>query len=153
MADTLAELAKSMEDDLQQFALHLFNASWQQKQYATLTKMIQPKVVVSVLDFSENFTCVFQRERQSAHRCKQQITLHPIVSLYKCLLHLMTVRESLVFLSDDTRHDHHIVEHFIEKVSDYWQNTRHVQISQHIQWSDGCACQYKSKGPFADIAF
>ena len=32
------------------------------------------------------------------------------------------------------------------------RETRGLNISHIVQWTDGCAAQYKSKGPFADIA-
>lgn len=150
---SLDELVGSMEKALQQFPTHLHNAGWQKDQYTLLTDMISasPGLVVSVLDFSENFTCIFQNESQSAHWCKQQITLHPVVCLYQCPLHGKTVRESIVIVSEDLTHDHHAVEYFIQKVTEHLQ--QHLEITKHIQWSDGCSCQYKSKGPFSDVAF
>ena len=60
--------------------------------------------------------------------------------------------ESLVFISSDLKHDYHAVHHFTGKAVSHLRDTRGLVIDHVLQWTDGCAAQYKSKGPFADIA-
>ena len=54
-------------------------------------------------------------------------------------------------MSNDQVHDFHIVQTFIEKV---WipLHEQEITINCKIQFSDGCAGQCKSKGPFVDIS-
>ena len=50
--------------------------------------------------------------------------------------------ESLVFISDDK---------FTEVAINHLRNI-HLRLENSVQWTDGCASQYKSKGPFANIS-
>ena len=63
-----------------------------------------------------------------------------------------TTTESLVFISSDRKHDHHAVQHFTAMALTHLREQRGLTISHVIQWPNGCSSQYKSKGPFADIA-
>ena len=56
------------------------------------------------------------------------------------------------FISDDHTHDYHAVDTFLQKARGHLQS-KGVNIQKEVQFSDGCAGQYKSKGPFADISF
>ena len=60
--------------------------------------------------------------------------------------------ESVICVSDDNHHDHHAVLTFVKRTMEHLQQVRHLQVSHVVQWSDGCGAQYKSKGPFADVA-
>ena len=62
------------------------------------------------------------------------------------------VTESVICILDDLCHDHHAVQTFVSVAISHLKNTRGLSPSQIVQWSDGCAVQYKSKGPFVDIA-
>ena len=57
-----------------------------------------------------------------------------------------------MFISSDRKHDHHAVHHFTVMALTHLRNQRGLTVSHVIQWTDGCAAQYKSRGPFADIA-
>lgn len=83
-----------------------------------------------------------------------QVTVHPVVCRYRCpaCQSEMPVVESLVFISPDKKHDYHAVHHFTTLAIQHLRNVRGLTIDHVIQWTDGCAAQYKSKGPFADIA-
>ena len=63
-----------------------------------------------------------------------------------------TTTESLVFISSDRKHDHHAVHHFTVMALTHLRNQRGLTVSHVNQWTDGCSAQYKSRGPFADIA-
>lgn len=41
---------------------------------------------------------------------------------------------------------------FVQRTMCYIQEVRVLQLTQMIQWSDGCGAQCKSKGSFADVA-
>ena len=66
-----------------------------------------------VQDFGENRKAAYSAEIKSAHFGKQQITVHPIVCFFR--RGDSVVRQSLVFLSDDTIHDHHAVQEFTQR--------------------------------------
>ncbi|GFR83692.1 hypothetical protein ElyMa_005981500, partial [Elysia marginata] len=53
----------------------------------------------------------YASEVKSAYFAKQQITLHPIVAYYKDANYQL-VLHALMYVSDDTCHDHHLVNHF-----------------------------------------
>ena len=104
-----------------------------------------------VLDFAENYSCTYQNEVQSAHWFYEQVTLHPVTTYYKCAYCQEATNESLVFISPDHRHDHHAVQHYTRLAIDHLRQ-RGMLCTRIVQWSDGCTSQYKSRGPFADIA-
>ena len=63
-----------------------------------------------------------------------------------------TVTESLVFISDDLQHDFHAVNTFTAKALGHLRDQRGLTVERVVQWTDGCASQYKSYGPFSDIS-
>ncbi|KAK7093013.1 hypothetical protein V1264_008674 [Littorina saxatilis] len=106
-----------------------------------------------VLDFAENYTCTYQNEVQAAHWHKSSVTLHPIVTYYACPKGCgEAVTESLAFVSNNTVHDFNAVHHFTKMAVEHLTGTRGLCLQRIITWTDGCASQYKSKGPFADIS-
>ena len=147
-----------IDEDLQKeeagpFALHLFNAKWQNDQFKKIRTNPPKDTVIQVLDFAEKFTFDFQNEVQSAHWTHETCTVHPIVNYYTCEEEDCSevVTESVVVISDDLKHDHNAVHKFIA-VNDSVIRKRNPNVEKYIQWSDGCASQYKSKGPFIDIS-
>ncbi|CAC5406234.1 unnamed protein product [Mytilus coruscus] len=151
---TMEQLIDEMKSELLPFSKHLFNAQWQSKQFEDLKAHIPEKWVLMCLDFAENYICRHQDEAQSAHWTYEQVTIHPLVTYYQCQeenCH-QTVRESLVFLSQDHKHDYHMVHHCIVKANTYL--LEHLdEIRKQVQFSDGAPTQYKSKYNFVDMSF
>lgn len=143
-----------LRTELAFLAGHLFRAAWQHLQFESLRNSTPfPQGTVGmVLDFAENFTCVNQDEVQAAHWHHTQVTVHPIVTYYRCDLCEKTVTESLVFISNDRHHDFDAVHKFTEVAINHLRNKRNITLENIVQWTDGCASQYKSKGPFADVS-
>ena len=147
------ELVDELLEELTFLSQHIFRANWQQNAFDEVRKSpFRDGIVMTVNDFAENYSCFYQEEVQSAHWHYQQVTLHPTVAYYKCKSCPETVMESLVFISNDLKHDHHAVHHFNKMTMNHLQKERGLKVRKLIQWSDGCASQYKSKGPFADLA-
>jgi hypothetical protein len=119
--------------------------------YGDLMKNLPDKAVTAVMDFSENYTTVFQKEAQGAHWAKNQITLHPIVAQYR--EDEKTIMHSVVMVSDARIHNNDMVHTFVDTMANYLSKDRNLDITQMYQFTDGCAAQYKSKGPFLDISF
>ena len=100
---------------------------------------------------AENYKCHFQDEAQSAHWSYQQATIHPIVAYYKCQDCDAPMHQSIVIVSDDTKHDYHAMQHFINITNEHLLKEG-IQISKQIHFLDGSPCQYKSKMNFADAS-
>ena len=71
---------------------------------------------------------------------------------FRCPVCPAKTTESLILVSPDVKHDHHAVQHFTTVAMEHLRQKRGLTIDHFIQWTDGCAAQYKSKGPFADIS-
>ena len=58
----------------------------------------------------------------------------------------------IYYISNDLNHDHHAVHKYVSTAMTHLQGARQLEPKHVIRWSDGCGAQYKSKGPFADLA-
>lgn len=150
--ELVAELVKDVECPVQgvTFPEHVFVASWQYYQYNQLKDNLPQGWILMVMDFAQNRKVFFQDEIKSAHFSQKQITMHPIV-VYRDDTSGHLIRESLVFLSDDTGHDSHAVEFYLQGAIKHLEN-ENADIRRIVIFSDGCASQYKSKINFADIS-
>ena len=151
---SVAELISQLPDKVKFLSEHLFHASWQHKQFQKLQTALPfpTDTVAVVMDFAENYACQFQEEVQSAHWHHQLVTIHPISCYYRCSHCEDKVYESVIFVTDDQQHDHHAVHTFFTLAVNHLRVERHLDPTLVLQWTDGAASQYKSKGPFADIA-
>ena len=151
--ESVSDLIGELLQELESIPKHLFNAKCQYDQFVKVSENPPNNWVIMCMDFAENFTASFQDEIQSAHWNHNQITLHPIVCYYNCPVCGKNMHESLVFISDDLKHDSHLVHHFVSISNTYLQNERHLKIDREIHVSDGASSQYKSKIPFADVSY
>ena len=104
------------------------------------------------MDFAKNRNAFYQDEIKSVHWSKKQITMHPIITYYRNPGNNDDlVKESLVFLSDDTCHDFHAVQHFLD-IANKHLLSKEIPIDKEIIFSDGCSSQYKGRGTFADLS-
>ena len=150
---TFAELVDHLCTLLVTYARHMFDARWQQKAFAFIKDKFKPTELVSVIDFSENYTTFFQDAVQASYWVNTQVTLFQIVVWYKySCTESPTVREYIVFISNDLKHDYNAVHLFQTIAYGFVCNNRGVRINRIIEFSDGCASQFKSHGPFADIS-
>ena len=105
-----------------------------------------------MLDFGRNYVCEFQDEPQFLHWIHTQVTVHPVVCYYKCTENGCkgTVKENVVLLSEDIRHDAHAVNWFENKTVEHLKEKK-IQCDTLFEFTDGCTSQYKSKIPFSYI--
>ena len=70
--------------------------------------------VLIVDDFAQNYLCEHQNEPQGLHWVHQQGTIHPSVAMYPCMQQGCNklVMHEVVHLSDDLKHNAHIVKNF-----------------------------------------
>lgn len=96
---------------------HLFIAHWELGQFQNTSQHPPVNCVIAVLDFGRNYVCEFQDEPQFLYWIHTQITVHPVVCYYKCNEKgcNSTVKEDVVFLSEDIRHDAHAVNWYENK--------------------------------------
>ena len=90
------------------FAVHLFNAEWQYKQYNYIRKNPGEGTLVLGMDFAENFLTKNQDEISQVHFGHyRQITVHPIVSHYICPNDNCqeVVKEATIIVSDNLAKD------------------------------------------------
>ena len=154
---SLKEMVTELLAEVDFLARHLFVANWQQDMF-NMAKQLPftcADTVVIVLDFAENYGCFHQDEIQSAHWAVNQVTVHPLVCYYSCstceVRHV--IQEAFVVISDHLKHDGHAVQHFTTLAMTHLRGARGVTVNRLVEFTDGCAGQYKSKQPFCDITF
>lgn len=139
----------TLQQKLQGYGYHSFFARWQQAQLSKNIESMKPTEVQTIVDFSENFTCVQQSEAQSAYYSHTQVTIHPCVCTYE--KDGVKVRDSVVFVSNDLKHDGGAVLAIMNSLIEHLKLVVPAVTKLYI-WSDGCASQYKSRQPFANLA-
>ena len=132
------------------FCTHYFNACWQNIQYQQIKKDLPKDTILQVMDFAKNREIKYQDDIKGTFYTAGQITLHPIINYY--MTDIGMVRESSVVISEDNRHDFHAVHHFQDLVNNHIFQQVTQKPRRLIVYSHGCSSQYKSKGPFADLA-
>jgi hypothetical protein len=153
---TIREVVSMLQKRLPNFTMHIFVSNWQHKAYRKMTDQLidNKNDAMAVMDFAENYTMTFQKEIQSAHWMKSMVTVHPIVYTYVC--HepecKQIMRDVLIIVSDDLKHDSHAVQAFRNESIRYLKK-KMPNLMKLTEWTDGCAAQYKSKGPFVDLSF
>lgn len=151
---SMSELVQNLTEEVEFLANHLHVALWQHTQFQYVKNNLPQGWVTMVLGFGENYTCTQQDEVQSAHWHHEQATVHPIVTYYWCPHNGCNklVTESMVFLSNDRKHDHHAVDFFVSVVNSHLQGNRKLELIKEVHFTDGCAAQYKSKWAFYSLS-
>lgn len=136
-----------LETHLTTYIKHNFIAKWQSQQFKDCIQRFPKDVVVSVIDFAENFSFKEQNEIQSMHWYSSQVTI---------LVHINYVRDEAdkvlknihFYISDDKEHDTLFVQHCLQVHSVWLQEQGFNFLKRHWVWSDGCAAQFKARRPF-----
>ena len=147
---TISDIANQFCTDLDALARHMFDADWQLSQYKSLKESLPHKWLLSTVDFSENYKCFYQDGIGSAYYQQEQVEIHPTQLYYKCTCTEScdkVVSHSIIFISDDTKHDYQSVRLYNRKTV----NMVPFKVQHHVQFSDNCPNQYKSKTPFLDM--
>ena len=102
------------------YALHIFTAKWQREQWQALKETLPAQTMMLDMDFSENYSVVYQEEAQSLHFGKTQCTLHSCVVVRPTVPADMTntshVKEHWIMISNDLKHDADFVHHCLQNV-------------------------------------
>ena len=75
---SFASFIEELTNECTTFSKHLFVAQWQHNQFRHLTENIPSGSVVQVLDFAQNYRCIFQNEVQSAHYGYNQVAIYKV---------------------------------------------------------------------------
>ena len=140
---TIAELLSRFVNSVN-MSIHLFHFRWQAFQFDECKKQLQDGDILLIMDFATNYSHHKQDEVHGAFWCRKQTTLHPIIAYYPCPCkcgHL--VRDEIMILSNDLKHDSFAVNTFVEKALTHLRENK-VTIKRLIMWSDNCGPQYKS---------
>ena len=145
------ELVDLLMQHLYNMSEHTFMASWNYCQYKQAKKNIEIGDVILVHDFAQNYLCKHQKEVQGLHWRHEQVTIMPTVAHYKCAkCHQITTHE-IVHISEDLKHDAHLVKAFTTR-SLAVLNGNKVPIQKIIEFTDQAPSQYKNKTAFHHLA-
>lgn len=146
---------------LQTFPAHSHRAVWQQTQFKSLMQHLPIGDCICVHDFSENYGCSDKQELQSTYFQRTEVTVHVTIIHRHAVLEIdgtestptnpSIVTEALFVISPDQRHDNHFVKQVQRLVADYLSTIPYSVSTMH-EFTDGCACQYKSRHCFADLS-
>ena len=75
---SFASFIEELTNECTTFLKHVFVAQWQHNQFRHLTENIPSGSVVQVLDFAQNYRCIFQNEVQSAHYGYNQVAIYKV---------------------------------------------------------------------------
>ena len=112
-----------------------------------------PGVLLSTMDFGQNYLNLYQDKPQGQHWMHLQMTMFNIVNQYVCPqpnCHQIVKHEQLFFTGDIKNHNHYTITACTEKsLSELHQFG--VNVKQCVHLSDNCSEQFKSKGPFLHL--
>ena len=154
MKGSTKDLIDILSKDCQGLAQHIHIARWQQDRFPESVSKCEANEVIELMEFAQNYLCTYQHEAQGAHWGHNQVTIHLVVTYYKCPKEKcdQTVREDFICITPDLKHDHFAVKEFEEGVTFFLETERGLAIETKTQYTDGCASQYKSVNAFKDIA-
>ena len=137
-------------DHLKHFIMHNFIFRWQAQQFKECMLTFPNDVVVSVIDFAENYSFKMQNEIQSMHWWSTQVTILVHITYVRNLTG--SIEKTLHFyISDDKQHDTLFVQHCF-MLHDRWLKQQGHRLRYHWVWSDGAASQFKARRPFYFVA-
>lgn len=150
---TLAQLLSLFTKAIHSLSVHIFNFRWQAFQYDECKKQLKYGDILMVMDFAQNHSHHRQDEVQSGLWSRPHTTLHPIIIYYCCPEPSCTdlVKEELMIISDDLKHDGFAVNTFIEKALEHLAE-REVVVNRIVMFSDNCGPQYKSCKVFETLS-
>ena len=107
--------------------------------------------VIFVHDFVQNYLCQHQNECQGLHWRHKQVTIMPTVVYYRCSKCNQLVTHEIVNITDDMKHDAHIVKMFTERSINVLKQNN-TNIHKTIKFTDQAPSQYKNKTAFNCLA-
>ena len=142
------ELIAHLKPALQKFILHNFTARWQDAQARLAMSTMPRNVLLSHLDFAENYSFEVQNEIQSMYYHTFSVTILVHIT-YKMQQDDQTGEEKMLkethyYISDDKAHDTLFVQHCLLEHWK-WLQVQGFSPAEHSVFSDGCAGQFKGR--------
>ena len=128
-------------------AEHSFMASWNCWKYKQAKRNIIPGDIIMVHDFAQNYLCTHQNECQGLHWHHKQVTVMPTVVHYICSTCKGMVTHEMVHISEDLKHNAHLVKKFTERSEQVLQKNG-IEIHKIIKFTDQAPSQYENKTAF-----
>lgn len=146
-----SELLSNLLEKLSTYGRHVYMAKTQSHSYQKCQESLKRNECRVVVDFAENYTCARQGEAQSAYYSRNQVTIFPMVITLSKEGSNTVIRDSIIVVSNDLKHDSSAVAAFMERFFFHVSSNYSEVDTIHI-WSDGCAAQFKSKKPFRHLS-
>ena len=127
------------------FIKHNFIANWQDQQCKEMMANVPEGVLISHIDFAENYDFQIQNEVQSMYYMSQSVSLLVHITLKKVRSdegELVITKYTHYYVSDDKKHDSLFVQHCL-LLHWQWVLNNRDRPSKHWVFSDGCAGQFK----------
>ncbi len=123
---TQSDIIDLLIEMLFQYPHHVFIADYQHNSFKKDLLNLNDENVLQVMDYSMNYLNVFQDEAQGAHWTQSQSSVHPVVCYYPCKGNECNdvVRNEIIVITDDLKHDAAAVSVFEEKVDIELQKLR-----------------------------
>lgn len=143
------ELVQQLLTVMPKFLIHTRNINHQYKSVNYIKQNLSPNEVFIHMDFSENYTCKYATEIQSAHfgGSKPQISIHTVVFYYSDVIKSKVINVSICTLSENLRHDPPAICAHLDPVIIEIHKLIPDLKSVHFL-SDGPNTQYKNKTMF-----
>ena len=145
------QLVNLLMKQMEPMAEHAFMASWNYVQYKEARRNISVGSVIFVHDFAQNYLCEQQNEVQGLHWVHKQVTIMPTVAHYRCVKCEQLVTHEIVHITEDLKHDAHLVKLFTSKSIEVLK-ANNVDICKIIEFTDQAPSQYKNKTAFNYLA-
>lgn len=136
------DFISNLAADLFKLTQHHYIAKSQSNYFTTSKEEMNDHEAIVQLDYSENFTMVYQDAIQSSYFDGRQATVHPYVVYFKN--NGLLDSKSYCVISNHMQHDSTAVSIFNQKiVADIKNNLPWLTLLHY--WSDGSAAQYKNR--------
>lgn len=144
---TPGEFVTYFKKKVQQFVTHNFIARWQDGECRRMMDNVPCGVLISHIDFAENYTFAIQNEVQSMHWFSSSITILVHITLFKApptddSEEGELIKHTHYYISDDKKHDSLFVQHCL-LLHWKWLLAAGMKPSEHWVYSDGCTAQFK----------
>jgi hypothetical protein len=134
------EFLSYMGKTVSTFITHNFRARWQDEQCHLMMKNVPEGVLVSHIDFAENYSFAIQNEVQSLYYFNTSITILVHITMWKEGETIM--KQTHFYISDDKDHDSAYVQHCLLLHWDWLEDSGFIP-DEHWVYSDGCSAQFK----------
>ncbi len=133
-----------MKPQLGDFIVHNYVSQWQEKEFKNYLQYIPKDVVLSCIDFSDNYVFIVQNEIQYMHWLSFHITIlvHIMYRWNKDFdlveLGCIILKEIHYYIFYEKEHDTLFVQHAF-RLQWLIMKERGCFLQHHVVWFDGCA--------------